>query len=56
MSICENALLKLHQPMILQNFVSCKYLAKLFMIMIVVYNNFKKNSSRVYVREYQTIV
>ena len=40
---CENALLKLHQPMILQNFVSCKHLAKLFMIMIVVYNDFLQN-------------
>ena len=26
MSICENALLQLHQPIILQNFVSCKHL------------------------------
>ena len=50
---CENALLKLHQPIILQNFVSCKHLAKLLMIMIVVYNDF---SSQVYVGEYQTIV
>ena len=40
---CENALLKLHQPIILQNFVSCKHLAKLLMIMIVVYNDFFKN-------------
>ena len=56
MSICKNALLKLHQPMILQNFVSCKHLAKLFMIMIVVYNDFLKISSRVYLGEYQTIV